>query len=124
MNGAGLLAASRATAHILIDDDTPPSRRYAGAASGDARKAQIVSWSPGRVEVAVDSDLGGVLALHDTWYPGWVAEIDGKPTPILRADVLFRAVEVPPGRRRVVFRFEPFSRANLLAALMVALRRR
>lgn len=123
-NGPGLLAASRATDHVLIDDDTPPLRRYAGAASGDAGKAQIVSWRPARVEIAVESDLGGVLALHGTWYPGWVAEVDNKRTPILRADVLFRAVEVPAGQHRVMFRYEPFSLENLAAALTVALRRR
>ena len=65
-----------------------------------------------------------MLALHDTWYPGWVAEIDGKRAPILRADVLFRGVEVPAGRHRVVFRYAPFSLDNLADALKLALGRR
>ena len=54
-----------------------------------------------------------MLALHDTYYPGWIAEIDGVRAPILRADVLFRGVEMPPGQHRVVFRFAPFSFENL-----------
>ena len=70
-----------------------------------------------------DSERGGMLALHETWYPGWVAEIDGRKAPVLRADVLFRGVEVPAGRHDVVFRFAPFSLDNLASALSLALGR-
>jgi hypothetical protein len=37
---------------------------------------------------------------------------------MLRANVLFRGVEVGEGRHVVVFRFEPFSLANLRHALV------
>jgi hypothetical protein len=120
VSGPGWLAASPTPDRVLIDDDTPPSARYAGAMS--AGSARIASWSPARIEIDVDSELGGVLALHETWYPGWIAEIDGKPVPIMRADVLFRAVEVSAGRHRVVFRFAPFSLDNLTDALRLTLR--
>ena len=80
--------------------------------------------SPARIEIDVDSELGGVLALHETWYPGWIAEIDGKRVPIMRADVLFRGVEVPAGHHRVVFRYAPFSLDNLSDALRRTLRGR
>jgi hypothetical protein len=119
--GAGALLAAPSPDRVLIDDDTPPQRSYAAAlAAGSAR---IVSWRPDRIEIEVSSLLGGVLALHDTWYPGWIAEVDGVRAPILRADVLFRGVEVPAGERRVVFRYAPFSLENLRDALRVALRR-
>ena len=55
---------------------------------------------------------------HDIYYPGWVAEVDGRPARVLRANVLFRGVEVSEGRHVVVFRFEPFSVANLRNAVM------
>ena len=64
-----------------------------------------------------------MLALHAIYYPGWIAEIDGKRAPVLRADVLFRGVEVPPGYHRIVFRYAPFSLDNLANALRVALHR-
>ena len=56
--------------------------------------------------------------------PGWVAEIDGVRTPVLRADVLFRGVEVPAGQHRLVFRFAPFSLDNLRDALKLVLHQR
>jgi hypothetical protein len=114
----GQLLVNPANGRVLIDDDTPPERSYlAGAAF--AGSAQIVSWEPGRTAVDVDSKQGGVLVLNGTYYPGWIAEIDGLAAPLMRADVLFRGVEVPPGNHRVVFRFAPFSRANLWDAMEV-----
>jgi hypothetical protein len=115
----GALVASPSPDRVLIDDDTPPSRTYTG--EGSAGPARIVAWRPDRVAIETESGTGGMLALHDTYYPGWVAEIDGVRAPILRADVLFRGVEVPAGRHRVVFRFAPFSLDNLRAALKQAL---
>jgi len=89
-----------------------------------AGSARIAAWGSARIEIDVDSALGGVLALHETWYPGWIAEIDGRRVPIMRADVLFRGVEVPAGRHRVVFRYVPFSLENLGDALRRTLRGR
>jgi hypothetical protein len=85
--------------------------------------AKIEALAPDRVEVVATSAEGGLLVLHDIDYPGWFAELDGKPTPILRADILFRAVQIPPGTHRVRFRFAPFSLADLHAALNAVLGR-
>ncbi|HSR81419.1 MAG TPA: YfhO family protein, partial [Hyphomicrobiaceae bacterium] len=105
-----------------IDDRTPPSRRDWPAPLGpEEGHAQIVSWHPNRMEVEVDNKQPGILIVHEAYYPGWVAQIDGRPAPILRTNVLFRGVEVGEGRHRITFRFEPFSLANLRDALMSAL---
>jgi hypothetical protein len=45
--------------------------------------------------------------LNDVWHPWWFAELDGRPAPILRANVMFRAVPIPDGRHEVRFRFQP-----------------
>jgi hypothetical protein len=123
VNLRGELAVSPSTDRVLIDDDTPPSRHYSLFGSGQGGSARMVSWRPDRIEIDVDSLLGGMLVLHETYYPGWAAEIDGRAARILRADVLFRGVEVPPGKRKVVFRFAPLSFGNLTNALATALRR-
>jgi uncharacterized membrane protein YfhO len=61
----------------------------------------------------VDSLQPGILVLHEAYYPGWFVEVDGQPARLLRANVLFRGVEVNEGRHNVVFHFAPFSLANL-----------
>lgn len=118
----GQLLASPSPDRVLIDNDTLPSGIY--PAEANAGRARIVSWRPDRVEIETESDLGGMLALHDTYYPGWIAEIDGVRAPILRADVLFRGLEVPAGHHHVVFRFAPFALDNLREALTLVMRRR
>jgi len=47
------------------------------------------------------------MPLH--WHPWWTADVDGVNAPILRANVLFRAVHVPAGRHVLTFEFKPIS---------------
>jgi hypothetical protein len=59
------------------------------------------------VQVAVDTPRAGFLVLNDVWHPWWFGTVDGKPADIFRANVLFRAIEVPAGRHVVRFEFKP-----------------
>lgn len=103
---------------VVIDSDTPPSGpAWLGALAGGDSTARIVSWLPGEIVVEVDAGGPGVLVLHDTYYPGWTATVDGNAVPIMRAEVLFRGVEVPAGKHTVVFRFEPLRLTNLVRAV-------
>ena len=52
-----------------------------------------------------------------------LTEIDGAPAEILKADVLFRAVQVPASRHVVRFTFHPFAGALADVARMLGLRR-
>jgi hypothetical protein len=78
-----------------------------GGGAGDST-ARIVTYANTEVTVGVEAASGGFLLLNDAWHPWWRAEVDGAPAPILKADVLFRAVQVEPGRHRVRFVFRPF----------------
>ena len=70
--------------------------------------AKINSYENDRVVVEADVPPGGGwLVLNDVWHPWWFARVDGVEAPILRANVLFRAVAVPEGRHQVRFEFQP-----------------
>jgi hypothetical protein len=63
------------------------------------------------VQVTVDAPRPGFLVLNDVWHPWWFGTVDGKPADILRANVLFRAIQVPAGRHVVRFEFKPIEGA-------------
>jgi hypothetical protein len=82
--------------------------RPAPAQPGTAR---IASYRNTQVVVEADSPAGGWVVLNDVWQPWWFADVDGAPAELLRANVLFRAVAVPPGRHQVRFTFRPLAGA-------------
>jgi hypothetical protein len=86
------------------------------ASGGAASKVAIVAYEGERVALDVESDRDGLLVLHDLYYPGWEALVDGVPAPIVKANILFRGVPTPQGRHRVEFLFRPFSPTNLASA--------
>lgn len=61
------------------------------------------------ITLSVTSSADGILVLADTYYPGWVARIDGKETPIYAANITQRAVILPKGTHAVTFTYEPTS---------------
>jgi len=67
----------------------------------------IVEYDDTRAVLQVESSAPAYLILRDAFYPGWTARVNGESTPILRANVIFRALQVPAGQSRVVFAFEP-----------------
>jgi hypothetical protein len=71
-----------------------------------------VSRETDRIELAVEAKGDSLLVVSDTDYPGWEAQVDGTETPILRANLTFRALRVPAGSHRVVMRFRPASARN------------
>jgi hypothetical protein len=67
----------------------------------------VMSENPNEIIVQVESSQKGYLILADTWYPGWKAWVDGKEVPVLRANFLFRAVDLSPGSHEVIFAYQP-----------------
>jgi len=103
---------------FLASDLTPaptPSRQgrervgvgvgVGGKTGGEA--ARVVDRSPTRVAVEATAMGDGYLVLGESWAPGWRAWVDGQPTPILRANLVHRAVKIAPGRHRIEFRYMP-----------------
>jgi hypothetical protein len=73
--------------------------------------ARIVRYANTEVVVDALAPAHGFLVLTDIWHPWWRAQVDGVNAPMLKADVLFRAVELTPGRHQVRFTFHPLTGA-------------
>jgi hypothetical protein len=116
--GRSQVVDDAAVAARLSVPDFEPRAEVALASSPTARELQAApdagsvtfeTDEPERVRLAVRTDAEQYLVLSDSWYPGWTATVDGVAVPIERANILFRAVAVPPGAHMVEFRYEPRS---------------
>jgi hypothetical protein len=92
-----------------VDLATTVLLERAPAQQSPRRRGQvgIVSYQNTEVILEVDSPDGGWAVLNDVWQPWWYVALDGKETELLRANVLFRAVAVPPGHHELRFTFRP-----------------
>ena len=123
----------------LLDADFDPRQQVLlaearpGGNPGAPGSARIVSRAANVVEVEAELSAPGVLVLVEGFDPGWTASVDGRPAPVLRANVLFRGVRLAPGRHAVRFAYRPaaatlgassFGAGVLLAAALAWLARR
>jgi hypothetical protein len=67
--------------------------------------AQVVSYGEQWYRVHYHAVSPSLLKLSVAWYPGWHADLDGQPLPILRVDHALMGVIVPAGDNEVAFNF-------------------
>jgi hypothetical protein len=79
----------------------------------------IMTRQPEAVDLDVVSSGPATVVILQSYDSGWVARVDGHPTRIDPADILFQAVQVPAGEHIVSLRYEPASVA--IGGLMTAL---
>ncbi|MBI1839842.1 MAG: hypothetical protein HYR88_03195 [Verrucomicrobia bacterium] len=97
---------------VVVSADIPPPKTAAPAPG----KAEIVSYSPKRIQVKTHSAADGILMLTDKFDTDWKVSVDGKETPLLRCDFLLRGAQTPAGDHTVDFVFQP-STAGLYISL-------
>jgi hypothetical protein len=93
---------------VLLEHAAASRPAASAPAPGSRGSARILRYANTEVDVEVNAPAGGFLLLTDVWHPWWRVQVDGRATEILKADVIFRAVEVAPGVHQVKFTFTPF----------------
>ncbi|HVV71878.1 MAG TPA: YfhO family protein, partial [Verrucomicrobiae bacterium] len=81
------------------------SNQVSAAAQPDAR---IIStnFSNQRISIQTETPSPSLLVVAQTYYPAWKAYVDGKPTPLWKANYAFQSLQVPSGRHTVELRYE------------------
>jgi prepilin-type N-terminal cleavage/methylation domain-containing protein len=80
--------------------------------------ARLVEDRATRVTIEATAERPAFLVLRDSYDPSWRAEVDGHPAAIERADGIYRAVPLTPGRHVVRFTYRP---RDFIAGLTVTM---
>jgi len=88
--------------------ETPERQDSRGADSSTTQgKVEFVLDDPEEIVLRVETSTRAYLVLNDMHDPGWRATVDDRTVEIMRANYLFRAIELEPGTSRVRFTYEP-----------------
>lgn len=114
--GEARAAAGDAALQALGDPSFDPGRTVllesVSAPQGSAAfagRADVVEARPDRWVLRTETSGPGYVVTLDGNDPGWRATVDGREAPVRRANILFRAVEVPAGAHLVEMRYRPRS---------------
>ena len=117
--GASVASSEQAALDRLLSPSFDPRREVileaplasvgSAPASDPPTSARVAVVSPTHVEVEAELPRPGILVLSESWFPGWVASVDGAPAEILHADYVLRGVALPAGPHRVRFEYRPVS---------------
>ncbi|MBI3763736.1 MAG: YfhO family protein, partial [Chloroflexi bacterium] len=93
-------------AREVVVENAPPLH-----ASPPANQASLsyLEYSAEHLTIQVQTPAPAYLAFAEVWYPGWRATVDGRSTPIYRANYAFRAVRLEAGEHRVEMIFDPLT---------------
>jgi hypothetical protein len=98
---------------VILPQGAPSS-----PAPGFQASARFLERRADRVRVEADLSANGYVVVLEGYERGWRAAVDGVPTPVLRANAVFRAVPVSAGRHDVLLLYRP---AAATAGVMVSL---
>jgi membrane protein YfhO len=97
---------------ILLHDTSGPLHPTAAEAARIpmaplTNSATVAYEDSTHVVIDAQSGADAFLLVADTYYPGWSAEVDGRPTRVYRANVSVRGITLPRGHHQVRFEYHP-----------------
>ena len=85
-----------------------------------AAKVESLRYRPGTAQAAVSAAGPCAAVFAETLYPGWRAEVDGRPASYGAFEDVFPSLELTPGVHKIEFIFLPASFLAGLALTLVA----
>lgn len=75
-----------------------------------AATVKLSKYGLNHISFTSNNSQNGVAVFSDIYYPyDWHAYVDGKETPIMKANYVLRAIKVPAGQHNIEFKFTPKS---------------
>ncbi len=109
------------TREVLLDQE-PGTTAQEVRASCDYAPVSVDRYAGSEAIFTSNQTCSGWLVLSDSYFSGWIAQLDGQDTALYRADYNFRAVYVPAGEHKVRFKYSPISfRAGIIGSFLGAM---
>jgi hypothetical protein len=112
-------AAGFAPEREAMVEAIPPGwgeRRPSSAA--DSRRVSVLTRDAAHVSLATESSAATFLVVNESYFPGWVATLDGGPVSLVRTNLFVDGIPVPAGSHRVDLDYRP---ASLCWGLIISL---
>lgn len=113
---------------IILVNTATMNEEFADAKTGDGNATvELTQYDPRELKYKFSSSSDQLVVFSEIYYPvGWKAYVDGSEVPIMRANYLLRALNVPAGEHEIVFRYELSSygwtsSVSMAGSLMVVL---
>jgi hypothetical protein len=90
-----------------IDGDVAERLRRLADVRGQPAAARLLEQSLHRLELEIEAPHDGLLVVLEAYERGWRATVDGESAVVHRANLVFRAIEVPAGVHRVTLTYDP-----------------
>ena len=92
---------------VVVLEQTPDPIPSPLPDSSPAETAKLTHFEPQYIEAEVTLERPAVVVFSEIDYPGWRAFANGQEVAALRAFGVLRAVALPAGRWRIVWRYQP-----------------
>ncbi|UCH60414.1 MAG: YfhO family protein [Anaerolineales bacterium] len=92
---------------VVIETDDLTSFDNCSKDASSQHKFEITTETPNQLSMTTETVADGWLVLSDVWYPGWRAYIGQQEVSIIRANYLFKAIQLPAGVHEVTFTYKP-----------------
>jgi hypothetical protein len=93
---------------LMLNAEVPPLENC-GPSAAETNEVKVTRHHSNRVTMRADMRCRGMVVLADTFYPGWVATVDGKEVPILETYGAIRGIVVEAGRHEIEWKFKPMT---------------
>jgi hypothetical protein len=104
----------RNEAVVEATDKQKPAKSAYAVDSTSVINQSYYSFDTIRYESIANAEGLGVFSevYYNEKNGGWKAYIDGKETPVLRVNYILRGLDIPAGKHKIMFVYEPSSRAK------------
>jgi hypothetical protein len=84
-----------------------PGDWLGGENGGELPAVAVKAYTPNRIHLSAVTTTPAFLVTSEPMYPGWEANVNGKPVPLRMTNGAFRGLALPSGTNEIVMQYHP-----------------